>query len=411
VKVLLINKFLYPKGGDAVCTLSTGELLSRKGHQVFYWGMKHPDNPAFPHSEYFIENIDYDRKMSKKDKTFKALKIFYSLEAKKKINKLIKEIKPDIVHLNNFAHQISPSILYIFKKYNIPVVMTMHDYKLVCPAYLLFSGNKICESCRDGRYYWCLFKKCVKKSYAKSLINAMEMYLHHKILRAYSLINLYIAPSMFLRDKVKQMGFKNEIVHLPNFVNLDKFVPNYEHNNEICYFGRLSPEKGLGVLIDAVKGLDIRLKIIGSGPVEEKLREKVKNEQINNISFLGYKTGIFLENEIRKSIVTIMPPQWYEVFPRAVIESFSLGKPVIGARIGGIRELVKDGETGYTFEPGDPKDLRKKIVKLLEDRDKIVSMGKTARKFVEENFDSEKHYVKLINVYEMAIKKVKSNEA
>jgi len=406
MKILLVNKFLYSKGGDAISTLETGRLLSAKGHKVFYWGMKHPKNPEYLYSEYFVDNVDYAAALSIKKKMSNAFKILYSFEAKRKIEELVKIIEPDIVHLNNFAHQISPSILYVFKKYNIPIVMTMRDYKLVCASYSMLSNSKSCESCKNGRYYFCFRKKCVKDSWAKSLLNTVEMYLHHKILHIYNTIDIFIATSNFIKEKHIEMGFRGKIVRLPNFVNIADFSLEYRYEEKsIVYFGRLSQEKGLFTLLNSIKGLDIQLKIIGTGPIREALEQKVKNENLGNVVFKGHMIGDDLKKEIMSSIATVIPSEWYEAFGRTVIESFALGKPVIGARIGGIPELVKDGETGYTFEAGNVDDLRNKIVKLSESKDKIVEMGKNARRFVEENFNSEKHYQELMKIYQMAMEK------
>ncbi|MCS7231659.1 MAG: glycosyltransferase, partial [Elusimicrobiota bacterium] len=280
MKIVLINKFLYPKGGDAISTLDIGMLLSKRGHKVYFWGMKHLKNVCYSYNNYFIENVDYYSNLSFKEKINTGFKILYSFEAKKKVERFINEVvKPDIVHLNNFAHQISPSILDVFRKYNIPMVMTMHDYKLVCPSYSMLSGGRVCEKCKDGKYHWCFLKKCTKNSYLKSLINTAEMYLHHKILHIYEKIDIFISPSKFLAEKVKQMGFnKKEIIVLPNFVWVDEFLPEYSWQEDaICYFGRLSFEKGLNTLIEAIKGLNITLKIIGEGPLGESLKIKVRN--------------------------------------------------------------------------------------------------------------------------------------
>lgn len=400
MKILLINKFLYPKGGDAISTLETGKLLSKKGHEVIYWGMDAPENPKYPYREYFVSYIDYNGQLGILQKIKVSINILYSFEARKKLDCLLKNVKPDIVHLNNFAHQISPSILHAIKKYNIPAVMTMHDYKLVCPSYLMLSRGKPCERCKEGRYYFCLLRKCTKSSIIKSLVNTLEMYLHHRIIKIYNLIDVFISPSRFLMKKVEEMGFSGKIIYLPNFVNVENIQPSYNYEEEsIIYFGRISHEKGIETLIKAVKGLPIHLKIIGEGPLKEYLISMVKNEQVNNVDFLGYKKGEELEKEIKKSMFLVLPSECYENNPRTVIEAFALGKPVIGARIGGIPELVFDGETGYTFETGNAEDLREKILLLLKDSDKIIQMGKKARKFVEKNFNPEKHYKELMNIY------------
>lgn len=404
MKILLINKYLYPKGGDAISTLATGKLLAEKGHEVYHWGMRHPENPEYPYIEHFVRHVDYDKKSGMFQQAKTTLNILYSFEARAKIDVLLKKIKPDLVHLNNFAHQISPSVLDAIKKYNIPAIMTMHDYKLVCPAYSMLLNGEPCERCKGGKYYHCFLKKCTKGSAVKSLINIMEMYLHHRILHIYNKIDLFISPSMFLKNKVGEMGFKGKVEYLPNFADMESLQPSYKWSEEnITYVGRLSHEKGLETLIDAVKGLGIRLKIIGDGPLKETLISGVTDKGVGNVEFLGYKKGTDLQNEIKNSMFTVLPSEWYENNPRSVIESFALGKPVIGARIGGIPELVKDNETGLTFASGNSGELREKISSLVNDKDRIIAMGKNAREFVEREFNPDVHYKGLIEIYEIAM--------
>ena len=226
MKILLINKFLYPKGGDAICALATGELLRARGHEVVFWGMRHSDNADFPNAEDFVENVDYVRSGGARKQFRMVANLLYSLEAKRKVEAVIKSERPDLVHLHNFAHQISPSVLHVFKKYKIPVVMTMHDYKLICASYTLLSHGKLCEKCAGGAYFNCFREGCVKDSRAKSLLNTLEMYLHHKILRIYSLVDVFISPSRFLKDKLGAMGFKKRIEVLPNFINPSNLFQN-----------------------------------------------------------------------------------------------------------------------------------------------------------------------------------------
>ncbi|MDY6844673.1 MAG: glycosyltransferase family 4 protein [Thermodesulfobacteriota bacterium] len=401
MKILLINKFLYRKGGDAISTLATGKLLSAKGHDVVFWGMHHPENPPYPFQGQFVSTINYDDVGGIASMFKAALNILYSFEASRKMATLLQYVKPDVVHLNNFAHQISPSILNVFARHNIPMVMSMHDYKMVCPTYSMLLDGEPCERCKRGKYYLCLVKKCTKGSYAKSLVNAMEMYLHHKILQSYDKIKLFISPSMFLKEKVEEMGFKGKILHLPNFLELHEFSPCYKaKENSIVYAGRFSPEKGVETLLDAVKCLDVKVKLVGDGPLESRLKFKVKSEKLDSVDFLGYMNHEQLKEEVRKSIGLIIPSELYENNPRVVIEAFAMGKPVIGARIGGIPELVKDGKTGYTFEAGNVLDLKNKIEWLLNDLDKVEEMGKNSRRFAEEECDAKKHYKKLLEIYE-----------
>lgn len=400
MKILLVNKYFHLKGGSEKVFFNEANLLQNRGHQVIFFSMRDGRNISCAQSDYFINRIDYEQPAGIKEQLRQSLKILYSFEAKKKIEKLIEREKPEIAHLHNIYHQISPSIIHSLKKYGIPIVMTLHDYKMVCPSYAMWRNGQICERCRQGRHYWCFLTHCTKGSYAKSLLNVMEMYLHHQILHVYDLIDVFISPSRFLLGKVKEMGFKNKISHVPYSFDVGYHEPKYTaEDNTFCYFGRLSPEKGLFTLLAAVKRTKAELKIIGEGPLKEKLIAKVREDDIKGINFLGYKSGEALNNEVKSSLAVIIPSEWYENYPNVILESFAFGKPVVGARIGGIPELVKDGETGLTFNAGDSDDLRQKIRLLLRDRDLVVRMGKRARKFIEENLNPEKHYQDLINVY------------
>jgi glycosyltransferase involved in cell wall biosynthesis len=408
MKVLLINKFLFPKGGDAISTINTGKLLSSKKHKVFFWGMSHPLNPKYPNRDNFVSYVDYDDPGSFYSRIKIALNLIYSWEARKKLEKVISIEKPDIVHLNNFTHQISPSILHALKKSGIPSVMTMHDFKLVCPAYTMMLDGKPCERCKNGKYYQCFVNKCVKGSKTKSILNTIEMYLHHKVLHIFSIINLFISPSKFLKKKIEEMGFNEKVIYLPNFININEFVPNYSNDdNSIIYVGRLSREKGLFTLLDAIEGIrNIKLKIIGTGPLRKDLESTVGNWRggINdNVQFLGHKTGDALKNEIRKSLFLVLPSECYENNPLSIIEGYALGKPVIGSRIGGIPELIKDEETGLCFEPGNSDELHSKIEYLLNNPEKIIRMGRNARAYVEKDLNDERHYQKLMEIYNQAV--------
>ena len=384
MKILQINKFLYPKGGDAIVMLSTGKLLSENGHEVKYWGMHDQTISKSEFYEHLVNSIDYNKKFTIIDKIRTSSHILYSFEAKTKIKKVLEQWKPDIVHLHNFAHQISPSILEPIKKLNIPIVMTIHDYKLVCPVYTLQRNGIICQKCNNGHFGNCFKYKCTKNSRAKSLVNTTEMFLHHKFLHLYDLIDVFVSPSIFLIDKLHEMGFKREIEHISNFVNFDEYIPQYKTNDDyFLYFGRISQEKGVETLIKSMTGIDTTLKIIGTGPLELSLKTQIKGL---NIEFLGYKIGEELKNIIKNSKFVVVPSEWYENNPLSVIEAFALGKPVVGSDIGGIPELVKEDETGCLVQPGNVDDLRSKILSLLKNDNKIFEMGKNCRKLVEQKF-------------------------
>lgn len=402
--ILLVNKFLYPRGGDATSLLFTGALLAKKGHDVFYWGMQHPANPVYPYQDYFVSHIDYERTSSLPQKCKAIGTILYSFEAKQKFTALIQKIKPDIIHLQNFAHQISPSILDVVARYNVPTVMVMCDYKMVCPVYTLLRDGVPCERCRGKRFYHCFLNRCAKRSFSKSLVSMLEMYLHHAILHIYKHIDMFIAPSVFLKNKVVEMGFTLPVAQVYHAIDYRGYTPQYSSSGKtICYFGRLSAEKGLVTLLDAMKGLDAQLIIVGDGPLKATLEEKIRAEKITTVTLAGHKTGEALKDIIRNSRFVILPSEWYENNPISVLEAFALGKPVIGARIGGIPELVIEGRTGLLFTPGDAQDLGAHIISLMRRPQDIETFGRNARSFLEENCNPERYYQQLLSVYDRAV--------
>jgi glycosyltransferase involved in cell wall biosynthesis len=403
MKILLINKFFYLKGGSERTFFDEAKLLEENGNQVVFFSMRDEKNLYSPHSEYFIDGVDYDIPSGIGGNIAKSFKLLYSFEAKKKLEALIIREKPDIAHLHNIHHQISPSIIHLLKKYNIPVVMTLHDCKMVCPAYTMTRNGQPCEECSQGRYFRCFIHRCTKGSYLKSMINVMEMYLHHRILRIYEGVDIFISPSQFLRDKLKGMGFNRKIITLPNPIDTRLYQPKYDSTaRAFCYFGRLSPEKGILSLIEAMDGIDADLKIIGAGPLKSEILGRVKSEERTRIHLVGYKSGDELKAEVGDCLAVIVPSECYENYPYAILESFALGKPVVGSRIGGIPELVIDRETGFTFTPGDQADLRSRLKIILSDHDLVVKMGRQARKFVLENLKPEQHYQELMKIYQLA---------
>lgn len=404
MKILLVNKFFYLKGGSEHVFFRTAELLKNKGHEIIFFSMENPCNFNSADKKYFVKRIDYEHS-GIINKISSSLKLLYSLEAKNKIRVLLKNEHLHLAHLHNIYHQISPSILHSLKEFNLPVIITLHDYKMVCASHALLANGKICQACKGGRYYECLVKKCVRDSRMKSLINTIEMYLHQNILHIYDLVDIFISPSRFLKLKLEEMGFKGKIVYLPNFVNLNEFKPKFGwEEKSVVYLGRLSKEKGLFPLIDAARNVKaVSFKIIGDGPIKSILEEKVKKENIKNVYFLGYKTGEELKDEIRRSMFIVLPSECVENNPMSIIEGFALGKPALGSRIGGIPELIRDNITGLTFQVGNEDDLSLKIEYLVSNPDEIIEMGKNARLYVEQELSTEKHYQGLMQIYRQLI--------
>lgn len=412
LSVLHINKFHYLRGGSELVYFQTAELLKSHGHRSFFFSMHHPENIECETANYFLPNIDLNRQNGAINQIKTAGRILYSLKAKKLLAKLLDNYHTDIAHLHNIHHQISPSILHILKKRKIPVVMTLHDYKMVCASYNMIANGKLCEACSSGRYYNAALKHCVKNSLVKSALSAFEMYLHHNIMDIYNNVDIFIAPSMFLKNKLAEMGFKKKIVYISNVIDAadirNKITETKQDlsGDSIVYFGRLSEEKGLWTLIEAAKlfsnrsrGSKLKFKIIGDGALRKQLEDKVKAESIDNVRFYGYLSGEALYSEIRNSLAVVLPSEWYENNPISVLEAFALEKPVIGARIGGIPELVKGNKTGLIFEAGNAEDLSLKIAYLVNNSDEARNMGENARIFVEQELTAKKYYERLIYIY------------
>jgi len=400
MKILLVNKFFYPRGGAEKAFFDTAALLREAGHGVSFFSMSHPLNRETPDSRFFVSAVDYDAPGGIVGKIRASARLLYSTEARRKLSDLLRAVRPDVVHLHNIHHQISPSILPLLKKSGIPVVMTLHDYKMVCPVYTLFRNGRICEKCGRGKYGHCIGGRCAKGSYAKSLLAAMEMFLHRTVLDLYALVDAFISPSLFLKDKMEELGFRGPIIHLPNFIRSGACEPGSGGTaGRVLYFGRLSPEKGLGTLLAAAGRSRLSWVIAGDGPDRDELAKTIQDRALTNVSLLGYKPGEALREEIRNSMFTVLPSEWYENQPYAVMESFALGKPVVASAIGGIPELVRDGQTGLTFAPGDAAALAERAARLAGAPDRIRTMGREARRLVESEFSPAGHYRKLMDIY------------
>ena len=409
MKVLLINKYYYIKGGSETYFFGIKDILEKNGHEVVVFSMKDDKNFESKYEKNFVENINYNNK-SLISKIKNGLKLINSHEAYIKLCKLIEETKPDIAHVNLIYHQLTPAIFHALKKYNIPIVFTAHDYKIICPNYKIYNRNRICKKCYGGKYYNCFLNNCHKKSFSYSFLLMLEAY-YHKFKGSYELINKIICPSKFMKEQILLSGIpSNKLIHIPNFISNEFYIikfdkESFKRENIILYYGRLSKEKGIETLLDAKKRIDnVKLKIIGIGPEEEYLKNKVKDEKINNVIFLGFKSGNDLLREISSSKCTIIPSVWNEVFGLTIIESFSVGTPVIGAKAGGITEIIKENLTGFLYNPYDITELVDRINKVVNMEDKAyLNMAENCykEKLV---YSSETYYLELIRVYDATIK-------
>lgn len=383
--------------------LNLGQLMREKGHRIAFFSMNNDLNLKSKWSKYFVSKVSFHEKSILGKLKF-GLRIIYSKEARKNIIKLLDDFKPEIIHLHDIHHQISLSILPEIAKRNIPVIQSLGSYHLISPNYSLFHNGVICEITKKNEYYKAIIHKCVKNSYLSSLLEVVEKYFHKVMGWDNNLINKFIVPSIFLKNKLIEFGLdKQKLLVIPHFVNNPSKVKN-RTGNFILYFGRLSEEKGLLFLLEVMRYLpEINLKIVGEGILEEKLNEYIKAYHMKNIKLSGYKSGRELYQLIADCRFTILPSVWYEVFGISIIESFSMGKTVLAAKIGGIPEIIKNNINGILFAPDDVADCKSKI-SLLFNNDKLrEKLNTNAYQDFQNHYSSEQYYSKILNLYNSII--------
>lgn len=401
MKILQINKFYRPEGGVESYMFRLSRILEKNGHQVVPFSMRDEKNLPTPFDKYFISPVNVE-KFSLKN----LVKIFHNWEAVRQLKVLIKKEKPDLAHLHNIDYQISPAIIKILKNNNIPVVKTFHDYKLICPNYQLFSQNEVCFKCRGGKYYNCALRKCAKNSRAKSFLAMLEAYWQKKITRAYDNVDMFIAPSRFMKDITASFGVPAEKIKVVyNTIEIDQKNIEYPAKNYLLYFGRISSEKGIDILLRAMAELkNESLKIAGDGPEIGHCRALAKKLGLENrVEFLGKKNGQELEKIIREAKAIVIPSIWLENMPYSMLESLAYGKIVIASRIGGMPEIIIDGENGILFNPGDSRSLAEAVYQLKNINS--IKIGEQARKSVMK-LNRDSHYGQIFQIYTEALKKL-----
>src|SRR3989338_4835720 len=401
MKILHIQKFFYQHGGGSTLFFKLSKLLAGHGHEVAFFSMHSPQNKKSYWSKFFVSNIDYQPKNYGRNLRlfFRSL---YSSEARNKIRLLLDEFKPDIAHLHDIYHHLSPSILLELSARKIPIVQSLSDYHLIAPNYNLFHDGRICEKTKAKKFYKAVFHRCVKQSIAASTAEISEKYFHQFTGWEKNLVDLFIVPSGFMRDKlIKYKLPGGKIFVLPHFVDYRSYKSDIG-GNYLLFFGRLSEEKGIKLLINAVKNLpNIKLYITGRGPQEAELKDYLHRYKISNIRLTGYIEGTALKKLISGSRFTILPSVWFEVFGLSILESFASYKPVIGSRIGAIPEIIRNNYNGMLFKPNDQEDLQNKIVRLWNDRELYRRLSLSARRSCRDLYDPERYYRKLMAIYDL----------
>lgn len=387
MRILLSNKFYYRRGGDCIYMLNLEQLLKTHGHEVAVFAMDYPENIETPWRKYFPRNMS---------KLMALTRPFGSREVRRKFSKLLDDFRPDVVHLNNIHTQLSPVIAELAHIRGIRVVWTLHDYKLLCPRYdCLCDGKTVCEQCFNGDKTPCRTYRCMKGSRLASEVGYREAVMWNRE-RLEACTDLFICPSRFMAEKMAQGSFrKDKLKVLCNFIDVEKCrKDDYSKDDYYCYVGRLSHEKGVATLIEAAARLPYRLKVIGGGPLSEELR--VKNEELKgNVEFLGYRQWDDIKEIAGRARFTVIPSEWYENNPLSVIEAECIGTPVLGARIGGIPELIVEGVSGMTFESGNAEDLEEKIKAMFAAKFDYLAIADVAMK----RYNAENYYGEIMKCY------------
>lgn len=404
MKVLLINNCHWPLGGAATVYFNTAQLLKEAGVEVVFFSFGREQNIHTDMPEYFV----------KRNGTLGRIRNYFSNpEAARTLDEVLTKEKPDIAHAHLFWGGLSPSILHVFKLHHVPVVHTAHDYRMVCPAYLLKDGKgNFCERCKGGRFYNCFLNRCSKGKIFESLMMTTEMYYRNRNHHPVDYIDGFIFVSEF--SKRKHVEFDKRIAEAKTTVLYNcpgedvkkSYAPTMDtFSHGYLFYGRLSKEKGIHTLIHSFEHFpDLQLNIVGTGPLEDELKQYCRDKKLNNIHFLGYKTGKELFDLVAGAKYVIVPSECYENNPMTIVEAYSLGTPVIGAAIGGISEVVKNNETGYTFESGSEKSLTDslRLASSLSKEDYLAQKN-AAYKFGEDNFSRAKHLERLMAFYNKVI--------
>lgn len=399
MKILMVNKFLYPNGGSETYIFKLGEQLEKEGHEPQYFGMEHEGRVVGNHAQVYTSNMDFHG--GKLQKLLYPFRIIYSREAKRKMQLVLKDFAPDVVHLNNINFQITPSVIYAVKEYEqktgrkIPILYTAHDYQWVCPNHMMRvpSDGRICFDCRGGNFKQCTKNRCIHNSRIKSMLGTLEAQYYARR-KTYGLVDVIICPSQFMKNQLDTDPLLEEkTVMLHNFIDTEEQFTSEKSADYVLYFGRYAQEKGTLTLLKAAEALpDIPFVFAGTGPLGKEVG------QVKNVTNRGFLSGKELKELIAGARFSVYPSEWYENCPFSVMESQIYGTPVLASDLGGSGELVRAGYTGELFRGGDVEELTEHIRRLWENPQLCRQYHENCR---ETNFDTAQTYcAKLLEIIE-----------
>jgi glycosyltransferase involved in cell wall biosynthesis len=403
MKILFCNKYNFPFSGTEVYLFELMALLRSQGHEVALFSMADSHGDPTPHDQYFVPHIDF------KDSTAGWLSLaklgahaIYSSDARSRLRKMLHVFRPDVAHVRNIYHHLSPSILWELKEQKIPTIYHLNDFKLICPVYNMVTQGHACEQSCTGHYWKMLSKGCYEGPISSATLLMTEAYVHHWLGTYGKCVDHFLTPSQFAKQQLMKNGFNaKKITVLPHFQNLPEIAAPPALDAPILYFGRLSPEKGVDQLIHAMKALpEVRLQVAGDGPQRAALEGVARAQSLKNVEFIGHLTGKELEGRIAAARFTILPSLAYETLGKSILESYAWQRPVIASDLGSRRELVHEGKTGLLYPPGDVEQLSGAISYLAQRPQQAQAMGAAGRHLVATHHSPAAHYQELMQLYE-----------
>jgi glycosyltransferase involved in cell wall biosynthesis len=413
VRILHVNKFLYRRGGAEAYMLDLAELQRAEGHQVEFFAMRHPDNLPASFGDLFPSYVEFETAPpSIADKARAAGRMLWSTSAARGMEQVLRAFRPDVVHLHNIYHQLSPSILRPAGRARVPTVMTLHDYKLACPTYRFLDTHGICEACLPRRFWNPALRRCNRGSLAASTLSGVELTVH-TFAGAYGPVHRFACPSRFLEAKMRAgRVYPERLRWVPNYVDASAIATKSVPGGNVVYAGRLSEEKGVDVLLEALaRAPELRADVVGDGPARDSLAGLAPSLGVEDrVRFRGRLAAADVHEAMREAAVVVLPSRWYENMPITVLESFAAGVPVVASALGGMPELIEDGVDGILVPPDDPLALASALRSLVSDPSRALRMGAAARAKVERDHRPDLHLQRVHALYAEATDAARGEE-
>lgn len=406
MRILMVNKYLYPRAGAEAYMLSVASALKERGHDVHFFGRAHPRDQELENS-YRLPHIELGSQSGRCHQMKEVVKLGYAEflgQSRAFLQEIISKIQPDIIHAHNVYNQLPPHLFKGVSK-SLPVVMTVHDYKVVCPNYSLFVDNKTCKKCIGGKYFQAIRHRCSQKRLIPSIVSSLGSYYTRAKGSYWTDYRRFLCPSNFMAERLREDGIPpDKISVLPNFT--EPGLDQAGDKQGILYVGRLSKEKGVDVLLRAYamwKGVKPQLKIAGSGPYEEELKEMASSLGIAGVTWLGHIPKESVRAYMRSSAVMVVPSLWHENCSISILEGLSEGTPIITTRQGGNPELIRNGIEGYLYEADQEVSLLGAMKAFFSSETKQIEMGRNARERAEDQYSPSQHLGRLIGHYEQLV--------